>query len=44
MPWEKQLLHSYIDFLNSFVHGGRIGVTQGRDEDASTMTPKKIWL
>ena len=35
------IAYSYIDFLNSLEHGRRIGVTQGRDEDASTMTPKK---
>ena len=31
---------SYVQDLH-VVRGGRIGVTQGRDEDAPTMTPKK---
>ena len=26
------------------LRGGRIGITQGRDEDAPTMTPKAIHL
>ena len=39
--WTNNL--QYIDFIHSLVvRGGRIGVTQGRDEDAPTMTPKNI--